>query len=110
MASSMGREESQENNAHRGGAFTVALTEGLTGKADLNKDGVVYLNELDAYVTDRVKEVDQGAAAPGDRQAHEHPVFSIGQAMTAKKTRDPKPRSKRSHDSYADKLKICPIR
>jgi WD40 repeat protein len=64
MASSMGREESQENNAHRGGAFTVALTEGLAGKADLNKDGVVYLNELDAYVTDRVKELTRGQQHP----------------------------------------------
>jgi hypothetical protein len=57
MASSMGREESQENNAHRGDAFTLALTEGLTGKADSNKDGVVYLGELDAYFTDWVKEL-----------------------------------------------------
>jgi uncharacterized caspase-like protein len=64
MASSMGREESQENNAYRGGAFTVALTEGLTGKADLNKDGVVYLNELDAYITDRVKELTRGQQHP----------------------------------------------
>ena len=64
MASSMGREESQENNAHRGGAFTVALTEGLTGKADANKDGTVYLNELDAYLTDRVKELTRGQQHP----------------------------------------------
>jgi uncharacterized caspase-like protein len=64
MASSMGREESQEDNAHRGGAFTVALTEGLTGKADANKGGTVYLNELDTYVTDRVKELTRGQQHP----------------------------------------------
>jgi hypothetical protein len=29
----------------------------LTGRADQNKDRVVYLNGLDAYVTDRVKEL-----------------------------------------------------
>jgi hypothetical protein len=64
MASSMGREESQENNKHRGGAFTVALTEGLSGLGDLNKDGTVYLSELDTYVTDRVKELTKGQQHP----------------------------------------------
>src|SRR4029077_15306578 len=55
MASSTGRESSLESNADRQGYFTLALVEGLGGKADLNHDGVVYLNELDAYLTDRVK-------------------------------------------------------
>lgn len=64
MASSMGREFSLENNAKRQGSFTVALTEGLEGKADTNKDGVVYLNELDAYITDRVKELTKGQQHP----------------------------------------------
>ena len=63
MAVSMGREESLENNAHRQG-FTLALTEGLAGKADFNKDGMVYLNELDTYVTDRVKELTKGQQHP----------------------------------------------
>jgi hypothetical protein len=64
MASSMGHEESQENNAHRGGAFTVALIERLSGRADTNQDGVVYLNELDTYVTDRVKALTKGQQHP----------------------------------------------
>ena len=37
MASSKSREESQEDIKHWGGAFTVTLTEGLSGKADLNQ-------------------------------------------------------------------------
>ena len=41
----------------RSGLLHAGLVEGLSGKADLNKDGVVYLNELDAYLTDRVKEL-----------------------------------------------------
>ena len=78
MTSSMEREEWQEANAPRGGAFTVVLTEGLTGKTDINKDGVVDRGELDAYVTDRLKELTRGQAAPGDGEADEHPVVPAG--------------------------------
>ena len=60
MASSTGRQSSLESNEKRQGYFTLALVEGLSGAADLNKDGVVYLNELDTYVTDRVKELTRG--------------------------------------------------
>jgi len=82
MASSMGREESQENNKFRGGAFTVALTEGLSGRADTNKDGVVYLNELDAYVTEPCEGADEGPAASGDGEADEHPIVPTGASVT----------------------------
>ena len=44
--------------------FTLALVEGLSGAADYNKDQVVYLNELDNYVSDRVKELTQGQQHP----------------------------------------------
>ncbi len=64
MCSSTGREFSLENNEFRQGTFTLAIVEGLSGKADFNKDGVVYLNELDAYVTDRVKELTRGQQHP----------------------------------------------
>ena len=39
------------------GFFTQALTEGLSGQADYNKDGFVYLTELDNYLYERVKEL-----------------------------------------------------
>jgi WD40 repeat protein len=65
MCSSMGREESQEQASWGHGAFTKALIEGLQGSADFDRDGAVYLNELDLYVTERVK------ALTGGRQ---HPV------------------------------------
>lgn len=64
MCSSTGREFSLENNEFRQGNFTLALVEGLSGKGDFNKDGVVYLNELDTYVTDRVKELTKGQQHP----------------------------------------------
>ena len=44
--------------------LTLALVEGLSGAADFTKDGSVYLNELDAYVSDRVKELSQGQQHP----------------------------------------------
>ena len=64
MASSTGREFSLESNARRQSTFTLALVEGLSGAADYNKDHVVYLNELDNYVSDRVKELTQGQQHP----------------------------------------------
>lgn len=63
MASSMGREFSLESNEERQGYFTLALVEALSGKA-ANKDGVVYLTALDAYVTERVKELTKGRQHP----------------------------------------------
>jgi hypothetical protein len=39
----------------------------LPGRADQNKDGVEYLNGLDAYVTDRVKEL---------TRRQQHPVMA----------------------------------
>jgi hypothetical protein len=42
----------------------VARAEGLTGRADLNKDGVVDLNEPDTHVTDRVKVLTKGQPNP----------------------------------------------
>jgi uncharacterized caspase-like protein len=66
MASSMGREFSLESNTHKNGYFTVALTEGLSGSeySDSNRDGLIYLTELDAYVSQRVKELTNGQQHP----------------------------------------------
>jgi tRNA A-37 threonylcarbamoyl transferase component Bud32 len=64
MCSSIGRQFSLENNRYRAGNFTVALVEGLSGKADKGANGAVYLHHLDAYVTDRVKELSKGKQHP----------------------------------------------
>jgi WD40 repeat protein len=61
MAASTAAEESQERPAWGHGAFTKALIEGLQdGKADQNGDGVIHLNELDAYISERVKNLTGG--------------------------------------------------
>jgi hypothetical protein len=57
MSSSTGSEVSIESAKLKHGYFTEALTEGLSGKADINNDGLVYLTELDAYLVNRVKDL-----------------------------------------------------
>ena len=45
------------------GAFTKALIEGLSGKADgigERRDGVIYVHELGSWVIERVKELTRG--------------------------------------------------
>jgi uncharacterized caspase-like protein len=63
MAAAMAREYSLENNRFGHGNFTLAVVEGLAGKAG-RADGAVYLHNLDAYVTDRVKELSAGRQHP----------------------------------------------
>lgn len=63
FASSMGRELSLENEAWNNGAFTKALVEGLQGKA-ANREGIVTIASLDAYISDRVKELTGGRQHP----------------------------------------------
>ena len=55
MCSSTGQEVSTEDPKLGHGFFTQALTDGLSGQADLNKDGFVYFTELNSYLFERVK-------------------------------------------------------
>jgi hypothetical protein len=54
LVSAQGPEEAQESAEKKHGYFTLALLEGLSGKADYNKDGVVQLTELNLYVENQV--------------------------------------------------------
>lgn len=73
MCSSTGKEPSVESNLLKMGTFTAAVVEGMSGlRIDTGKpsdvlsadDGTVYLHHLDAYVTDRVKELTGGKQRP----------------------------------------------
>ena len=64
MSSSLGREYSMEGLSVKQGFFTLALVEGLSGKADFNRDRVVYLNELDRYTIRRVRLLTLGRQNP----------------------------------------------
>jgi WD40 repeat protein len=68
LCSSTAREESLENNEHRLSNFTLAVVEGLSGKAGKALNGAVYLHHLDAYVTDRVKQLSRGQQHPVTRR------------------------------------------
>jgi WD40 repeat protein len=64
LASSLGREPSQESPLLRAGLYTFGLVEGLSGRADYDHDGLVYLNELTHYATVRVQELSRGRQNP----------------------------------------------
>ncbi len=64
LASSLGRECSLESTATRAGFYTLGLTEGMRGRADLNRDGVVFLNELERYAALRVQQLSGGQQNP----------------------------------------------
>lgn len=64
FASSTGSQVSVELDEFKHGAFTKALLEGLDGKADYTKDGVISTSELDVFVSQRVKELTNGEQMP----------------------------------------------
>ncbi len=61
---SSGNQASLENSKWENGAFTKALNEGISGKADLLKKGKITCSTLNAYIADRVEELTQGRQSP----------------------------------------------
>jgi len=64
FAASTGRQLSQEDKAWGNGAFTKAVVEGLSGKADFQKTGKITHKGLDYYVAERVKVLTKGTQSP----------------------------------------------
>ena len=62
FSSSTGRQNSEEREEWKNGAFTEVLLAGLTGKADYEEDGVITTNEIDLYLATHV------AKLTGNRQ------------------------------------------
>lgn len=77
FTSSTGRQYSLEDPAWGNGAFTKALVEGITGKADLMGKGKITLNMLDAYVADRVKELTKGKQTPTSAKPSTVPDYPV---------------------------------
>ena len=63
-ASALGRQVSYENEAWGNGAFTKAMIEGLSGKADRDNTGFVDTYELALYVRRRVMEMTRQMQEP----------------------------------------------
>ncbi|MBN2344449.1 MAG: caspase family protein [Deltaproteobacteria bacterium] len=78
FTASTGREFGFEHTDWGHGAFTKALVEGLQNRrADYNKDGHVYVKELDLYISERVKALTQGAQHPTTEIPSTMPDFPL---------------------------------
>ncbi len=64
FAASTGRQSSQESPEWGNGAFTRAVVEGMSGKADVGRTGRVTHKMLDLYVSERVKALTKGTQSP----------------------------------------------
>jgi uncharacterized caspase-like protein len=64
FAAATGKQLSQEDDAWGNGAFTKAVVEGLSGKADFGKTGRITHKGLDFYVSERVKQLTDGSQSP----------------------------------------------
>ena len=64
FAASTGRQSAQESPEWGNGAFTRAVVEGMSGKADVGRTGRVTHKMLDLYVSERVKALTRGAQSP----------------------------------------------
>ncbi len=64
FTSSTVKQFSLEDAKWSNGAFTEALIEGMNGKADLFDKGKITVKTLDAYISERVKELTGGKQSP----------------------------------------------
>jgi WD40 repeat protein len=68
ISSAGGMEFAQESGQWNNGLFTYCMLEGMQTKtADLNKDGVIMLSELQNYVSMRVTKLSKGLQQPTSR-------------------------------------------
>ncbi len=77
ITSSRPGQKSQEHPAWNNGAFTKALVEGLMGKALKDRQGFITFTALDAYITQRVKELTKGTQAPATQKSTEVSDFPL---------------------------------
>ncbi|MGB3155141.1 MAG: caspase family protein, partial [Chitinophagaceae bacterium] len=77
FTSSTGKEFSLEDPAWGNGAFTKAVIEGLSGKAVINGKNKITVKSLDAYISERVKELTKGKQHPTSVTPTNVPDFPI---------------------------------
>jgi hypothetical protein len=77
FAASTGRQYSLENKDWQNGAFTKALVEGLSGKADIPGKGKIMVSLLEYYICERVKELTKGQQTPVTTKPQTIPDFPI---------------------------------
>ncbi len=68
ISSAGGAEYALESDEWKNGLFSYCMLSGLkNGYADLNKDGEIYLTELQTYTVEKVKALSQGKQVPNSR-------------------------------------------
>jgi uncharacterized caspase-like protein len=77
FAASTGNQYSLENAAWNNGAFTLAVVEGIGGRADYTGKGRITINMLDLYISERVKELTKGQQTPTTAKPNTVPDFPI---------------------------------
>ncbi len=77
FSSSTGRQYSVEDAAWGNGAFTKALVEGISGKADFTGKGRITINMLDLYLSERVKQLTRGQQTPTTAKPVTIPDFPL---------------------------------
>ncbi len=77
FAASTGNQSSFEDAKWNNGAFTKALVEGITGRADYTGKGKITVNMLDLYLSERVKELTGGKQTPTTAKPNTVPDFPI---------------------------------
>jgi hypothetical protein len=83
-----GPETSREDAKLNHGYFTLAVMEGLAGKAGMNKKGEVHLSALDQYVFDRVTDMSNDLQHPSMGRPPFIYSFALARPTAARK---PKP-------------------
>ena len=77
FASSTGRQYSIEDVAWGNGAFTKALVEGVSGKADYTGKGRISIASLDLWLSERVQELTGGRQTPTTAKPRTIPDFPL---------------------------------
>lgn len=78
ISSSSGNEYSLEGEQWRNGVFTYAVLQGLRNRmADANRDGIVTVSELQAYVIEQVRALTQGGQNPTVRRENLEHDFTV---------------------------------
>jgi len=78
ISSSSGNEYSMEGEQWRNGVFTYALLQGLkSGQADANKDRIITVSELQAYVIEQVRTLTKGGQNPTVRHENLEYDFAV---------------------------------
>jgi len=77
FSASTGNQSSLEDPSWGNGAFTKAVLEGLSGKADAAGSGRITINMLTLYISERVKQLTHGEQTPVTEKPNIIPDFPI---------------------------------